>query len=208
VKVKILYAIGWCLSRLIMSVLFRVRITGTEHIPDRGAFILASNHISFYDPPFLGASVRRELYFFAKKELFDNALFGAVLRRVNALPARRGSVDRRALDTSIRVLGQGRGLVMFPEGTRSMTGDLLPPRAGVGLIAARVRCPIVVAHVQGSNRLLDCFLGRQRLSVTFGEPILPDDYGELPAGKQAYIKITGMVMERIRRLKDGVEHLK
>ena len=207
-RLKLLYWTGYSLTRLISWPLFRPRISGREHIPTVGGFILASNHISYYDPPLVGGWQRRELYFFAKKELFRNRLFGAVIRVANALPVSRGAVDRQALKLAIDVVKAGFGLTMFPEGTRSRTDQFLPPRPGIGIIAARAGCPIVPTYIHGSNKLRECLWGRDKMSITYGEPLTAEWVLSLGTGKEAYKQIAAKVMERIAELRYQVTGVK
>ncbi len=207
-RLKLLYWTGYSLTRLISWPLFRPRISGREHIPTVGGFILASNHISYYDPPLVGSWQRRELYFFAKKELFRNRLFGAVIRATNSLPVSRGAVDRQALKLAIDVVKTGFGLTMFPEGTRSHTDQFLPPRPGIGIIATRAGCPIVPTYIHGSNKLRECFWGRDKMSITYGEPLTAEWVLSLGTGKEAYQQIAAKVMERIAELRYQVTGVK
>jgi 1-acyl-sn-glycerol-3-phosphate acyltransferase len=199
---KILYWIGRTTTHVLGKLLFGIRITGTEHIPREGGFILASNHISYYDPPLVGSYIPRELFFFAKKELFKSRLFGAVLRRVNALPVRRGQMDREALKMSVAIINSKYGLTVFPEGTRSKTKEFLPPKPGIGLLATQAACPIVPAYIHGANRLKDCFRRRIRLSIDYGEPITAEWIASLPTEKNSYLTIAAEVMARIAALKE------
>ncbi len=201
---KTLYFAGWELSRILSRLAFRARISGQENLPESGGFILASNHISYFDPPLVGCWVPRAIHFFAKKELFDNKLFGAVLRRVNAIPVRRGTIDRRALQIAIEVVKRGHGLTVFPEGTRSKTGHLMPPKLGVGVIARQAQCPIVPAYLSGADRLKECLTGRQKLSVTYGKPLPADWVSSFPADKAGYLKIAQEVMASIAHLRDSM----
>lgn len=203
-RVKLLYYLGWSITRLISRVLFRIRITGQEHIPKTGGFIIASNHVSFYDPPLVGSWSTREMFFFAKAELFRNPLFGALIRRTNALPVKRGTIDRESITTAAGVIDRQFGLVIFPEGTRSLTGQFLEPKPGIGLIARRSPCPIVPAYVHGSNRLADCFLGKTRMSITFGEPISPEWSAAQEDGKAGYLAIAARVMGEIASLSSAI----
>jgi 1-acyl-sn-glycerol-3-phosphate acyltransferase len=204
VRVKILYYLGWSLTRLISKLVFRIKIAGKESFPGSGGFILATNHISWYDPLLVGSWSPREVYFFAKQELFKNRLFGWIITRTNALPVKRGTIDRAAMQQSAEVIYRGFGLTIFPEGTRSKTDDFLRPKPGIGILASRVRCPIVVGYVHGSNRLRDCLLGRTRMSVTYGPPIDPSEYADYPATKEGYMRIASDVMVRIGQLKERV----
>jgi len=194
---KILYYTGWTLTQIISKLVFRVKVTGQENIPKQGGFILASNHLSYFDPLLVGSWATRQVYFMAKQELFKNPLFGGIIRRTNALPLRRGTIDRAALDSCVEVIEQGYGLTVFPEGTRAKEGRFLDPKPGVGMVAVRARCPIVPACIHGSNNLRACFLGRDRLSITYGEPLPADWVASFDASKEGYPAIAQAVMERI-----------
>ncbi|MBU0982381.1 MAG: 1-acyl-sn-glycerol-3-phosphate acyltransferase [candidate division Zixibacteria bacterium] len=203
-KIKILYRLGWSLTRLLSKVVFRIRVSGSDRIPKDGPVILASNHISWYDPPLVGSWMWRETHFFAKSGLFEHPLFGAIIRRTNALPVKRGTIDREALKLAYEALRKPSGLVIFPEGTRSRSGEFRAPKLGVGMIARKIGCPIVPIYIHGANRLKDCFWGRQRLSITYGEPISVDYVNSVSSGRPGYQEIADTVMARIAALKEDV----
>lgn len=198
---KILYYTGWSFIRLISKLIFRIRVNGWENIPQEGGFIVASNHISYYDPPLVGSWNRRQMYFMAKKELFSYPIFGNIIRRTNALPVKRGVIDRNALEEASKVIQSGYGITIFPEGTRSKDGQFLPPKPGIGMIARQTECAILPAYINGSNRLWDCFLGRTRMSITYGEIISSEYIKSIPADKEGYHQIANEVMERIKAIK-------
>ncbi|MBU8934649.1 MAG: 1-acyl-sn-glycerol-3-phosphate acyltransferase [candidate division Zixibacteria bacterium] len=200
---KILFWAGWALSRVLFTVGGGLRIEGQEHIPRDGGFLLATNHISYYDPPLVGSCVPREVYFFAKQELFRNPLVKRLLLRVNALPVNRGAVDRQSLKASIDVIKAGYGLTFFPEGTRSRTGDLLSPKPGLGLIATRAQCPIVPTAIIGSDDFRSCLTRKRRIVVRFGEPFSSEWVASFGRGKGAYLEIAQAVMGRIGKLRDA-----
>lgn len=205
---KILYWLGWSLTRFVGGPLLGVKINGLEHVPMEGPFILASNHISYFDPPLVGSWIRRELFFFAKKELFDNKILGPIIWRTNARPVRRGAMDRDALKISLKALKDGYGLTVFPEGTRARHGTFLKPKPGIGLIAFQAKCPIVPCYIQGANRPKDCILRRTRVTIDYGPPISREWLESLPAAKETYLKIADEVMNRIAALKDARETAK
>lgn len=194
---KLLYYTGWLTFRTISKVIFRIRISGKENIPKSGGFILASNHISYYDPPLVGSWSTRQMYFFAKAELFKNKLFGAIIRRTNAIPVRRGVIDRQAIELAAAAIERGYGLVVFPEGTRARDGNFLKPKAGLGMLALRTGCPIVPAYVSGADRLKSCFWGQARLSITFGKMLESSWIDTFTQSKEGYEAISRAVMERI-----------
>ncbi len=202
---KPLYLIGWCLSWTMARLIFRMKVHNREFIPRKGAFILASNHISLADPQIVGSSVNRAMHFMAKRELFSNRFFGGILRRVNAHPLNRAGFDRKALETAITVLNSGEALIIFPEGTRARGVDFLPAHPGIGKIARSALVPVVPALVSGSNDLLSCFLGKKKLNVIFGRAIAADSIAEYPDDKTGYRKLADDIMDKIKDLKSELD---
>lgn len=184
-----------------MVVFCRLKIIGIENVPKKGALILASNHISAVDPPFLGSAVNRQLFYMAKKELFGNFILGPLIKRVNALPVNRGIFDRNALQTSMKILKNGDGLIMFPEGTRSKTGNLGKGKPGIGLLARSAIVPIVPAYIHNSKIFHKILFTGKRLIIVFGEPIGVERIKSVKDEKNGYREIAAEVMERIRKLR-------
>ena len=198
---KILFWTGWTFFRIVATIIFRVKIIGAENIPKTGGFILASNHISYYDPPLVGCCIHREVYFFTKRELFRFKPFGWVLLRVNARPVNRAGVDRAAIESAVEILKSGNGLTVFPEGTRSRTKDFLPIKPGIGMIARQAEVAIVPCYIHGANQLWKCFIGRTRLSVSYGAPISAEWVRTQEMTKEGYLAVADEIMGRIRQLK-------
>ena len=115
---KLHYRIGWLLALGLARLLWGFRVTGRERVPRSGPVVVASNHISNWDPLLVGLACPREVHFLAKRELFENRAFAALIRAYNAIPLDRDGSDRKALRLARRILGDGRALLMFPEGTR------------------------------------------------------------------------------------------
>jgi 1-acyl-sn-glycerol-3-phosphate acyltransferase len=205
---KILYYSGWTLTRIISKLIFRIKITGQHNIPEEGGFILATNHRSYFDPLLAGSWATRQVYFLAKKELFANKFFGWVITQTNALPVRRGTIDRHALQLCLEVLSKGYGLTIFPEGTRAKTGGFLDPKPGIGVIAAQAKVPIVPAYIHGSEQLGPAFWGSEKMAIHYGEPISADSLESYPADKTGYMQIAEMVMDRIKGIRGSVLPLK
>jgi 1-acyl-sn-glycerol-3-phosphate acyltransferase len=149
------------------ATLWRRRVRGLENVPRRGPLLLAANHASLADPPLVGSSLLRPLYFMAKEELFRIPLFSWVLRQVNAFPIKRKGGDLGALRTAQNILAAGGAMIVFPEGTRQRGGVLGQPKAGVGLLALRSKAPVVPVYVHNSHRV-PAF---PKLEVIFGPPL-------------------------------------
>ena len=132
---------------------FRVRISGTDHIPATGAAIIAPNHKSFLDPFFVGIATRRHVRYMAKTELFKGPL-GRLLLGLGAFPVRRGEADAAAMQTARLILEHGGLVVVFPEGTRVEDPDALgSPHHGAGRLALQTGAPIIPAAIAGTQKL-------------------------------------------------------
>ncbi|MCI0515085.1 1-acyl-sn-glycerol-3-phosphate acyltransferase [candidate division KSB1 bacterium] len=185
------------------QLLFGLRVKGAEVVPEKGRIILASNHISGWDPPVLGVSTTREVHFLAKKELFAVPGLGWLIRILNAIPIDRGAGDVRALKTFISILNQEAAVILFPEGTRSKTGELGTAREGVGLIAMKTNSDIIPVYISGTRKIKNAIFRKPRLRVIFGNRIYLKDYEHSPLeGKDLYKQISTDVLKEIQRLKD------
>lgn len=173
-RAGLLYRVGWGLSWLLLRIYCRGRVTGAEHLPAAGPVLIAANHASVLDPPFIGAATRRPLTYLGRATLFDHRLFGAVIRRTNAIPVDRDGGGPAGLRVVLQALGGGRAVVLFPEGTRTRDGRLQPLKPGVGLIALKSSAPVVPVWIEGSFRVLS--RNRRvprptRVEVRFGSPV-------------------------------------
>ncbi len=196
------------LYRVYFRLYHRGRVYDAKRLPDEGGFILAANHASFLDPPLLGQACKREAFFMARDTLFRNWLGGWILRSWNCVPIKREGGDIGAMRTALRLLGEGKAVLMFPEGTRSPDGQLQEARAGIGMIVARSEAKVVPMRIFGSERALP--RGKKlprpvRLIVKFGEPFaypLPADFDQLrgDALKAVYQEIGREIMRRIADL--------
>lgn len=167
------YWLGKSFVRVFARSFLDFHLEGLEGIPRRGPLIVACNHISFWDPPLVGASIPRPMHFVAKAELFENRLFGALLRSYNAIPIHRGTQARAGLRGAEEVLSAGGAVLIFPEGTRNRSRTLLPPRAGVARLSAATRSPVLPACITGSNQIRRSMLRKVPIRITFGSPMMP-----------------------------------
>lgn len=172
------------------------RLYGTANLP-KGGYVLCTNHRSWFDPPLVGCHLWGPIAFFAKAELFRNPVAKWFLDRLNALPVRRGAVDRRALKTVMDALGQGMPVLVFPEGTRSRTGRMLTPRPGVGFLARHGNVPIVPAYIRGTDPARRSVFRWGRMRMTFGAPITLDEINAHSADNGGYRALSWLIMRRI-----------
>ncbi|HEY1369600.1 MAG TPA: lysophospholipid acyltransferase family protein [Gaiellaceae bacterium] len=176
---SVIYSLIAVLSAPFLYGLFRLRVRGREHIP-RGGFVLASNHLSNFDPWPLGMPLwpRHHLRFMAKSELYWWPLT-LVLNAAGAFPVRRGQADHEAIETAVRLAREGYPVAMFPEGTRRRKGLRKKwearPRSGAARIALEAGVPLVPVAVRGTDRLSR----GGPLRVAYGAPVPVDDLLEL-----------------------------
>jgi 1-acyl-sn-glycerol-3-phosphate acyltransferase len=199
-------------ARFIARSITRVRIEGAlDEIPREGPVILAANHISNADAVILGAwltkSLGRRIHWLGKKEMFDWPVVGYVARNGGIHPVDRGAADVDAFRTAERVLREGHILMIFPEGTRSPTGELQKPKDGLAMLALRTGAPIVPIGISNTDRVWPKgkLLPRpgRHATMRVGHAFRLAD--ELPAGldrKSAKTAATDLIMRRIAALLD------
>src|SRR2546430_12483293 len=125
------YWIGYHSSRLLARLFYRFRIIHRERMIQSGPVIVAMNHQSYLDPPLAGNACDRPIYFLAKKSLTNVPLLGWLLPKLNVIPVDQEGIDRSALKALIRVLKSGHAALVFPEGSRTLDGNLQPALPGV-----------------------------------------------------------------------------
>jgi 1-acyl-sn-glycerol-3-phosphate acyltransferase len=187
------------------DVFFRGNVLGLENLPRTGSFLLAANHTSFLDPPLIGSQVQRQIAYFARKTLWKPGFASWWLDTVGTIPVDRdGGQDVSAIKRVLRALKEDKGLILFPEGTRSPDGALQAPKAGVGLICCRAQVPVVPVRIFGSFEAYGKSRGLRLgtpVSIVFGAPILPAVYDEPNAGKERYQIASERIMSRIAALR-------
>lgn len=168
------YFVGWSLFRLIFRLYFRWRVFDAGRVPQNGPVILAANHTSFLDPPLVGAALDRDISYLARESLFRFPLIGALLRSWNSVPVDREGGGAAGLRAILDRLLAGGGIILFPEGTRSIDGQLKAARSGIGLTVIKSSAPVVPVRVFGTyeayGRHMKFPLPR-RVMVKFGEPM-------------------------------------
>lgn len=184
---KLRYRVGTRIIYWIWKILFGFRVEGRDNIPNNGGIIIAANHLSNYDPPLIGTGVwNRECYFFAKQELFAiNRFYTWVIKVFNAYPVDTKKTSKAALELTMKLLNKGLGIIFFPEGTRSKTGNFLQFNAGVGWLALKCGVPIIPTLINGTNTpLIRQFIRKTGVCVRFGEPILPHKFKSEKDGRK------------------------
>lgn len=142
-------------------------VEGREKIPESGC-ILCPNHTHLLDPVHVAFSLglREKPRFMAKAELFKNRIFGAVLRSVGAFPVQRGKADIQSIRESLKILGEGGKLLIFPEGTRVKEGEEVDAKAGAAFLASRANVPMVPMFIENSTKMFSI------VKITVGDPVV------------------------------------
>lgn len=197
--------------RVAFDMFFRGEVCGLENLPVRGGFLLAANHASFLDPPLIGCQISRQIAYFARKTLWKGGFASWWLDSVGTIPVDRdGGQDVSAIKRVLRALKDERGLILFPEGTRSSDGRLQAAKPGVGFIACKTQVPVVPVRIFGSY---EAFGKGRRLhlgtpvTVVFGAPLPPAVYDEPRAGKERAQIASERIMAAIARLQPPPERV-
>ena len=191
------------LTRLIARLFFRFRVLHGERVIQEGPVILAMNHQSYLDPPFAGIACKRAIYFLARKTLLDIPLLGWVLPRLNVIPVDQEGNDRSALKALIRILRAQHCVLVFPEGSRTLDGNLQPALPGVGFVIAKTLAPVVPMRIFGAHRALPRGGGKLRfcpITIVVGEPIRFSATEVENGGRELYPRLSERVMEAIAAL--------
>ena len=168
--------------------------------------ILAANHASFFDPPLVAASWPEPIHFLARKTLFDLPILSPLIKNLNAHPLASGS-ELAALKAACRLLGEGKSMLIFPEGTRSLDGKIAPFKSGACLLSQKAKAPIIPVYIHGS---FDAWPRHKKLPIpfgyhtacAFGPPIWPESFENSKEGQQA---MTEFLQKEVERLQTEVE---
>ncbi|UCF03971.1 MAG: (d)CMP kinase [bacterium] len=200
------YRISHFLVRWFFKLIFGLRITGSENLEFKENLLFASNHLSYADPPIVGCALNREVWFVAKKELFKNRLFAWLIRTYHAIEIDREEISRKSIKTILGILRKGMSVLMFPEGTRSLDGDLGELKSGLGFVARLSGTTIIPVYASGTNELKQCFLRRKKLEVRIGPPIRVRAEGGAESRKNDNTILSSMVRQALRILKDEAQN--
>lgn len=190
------YHFGKAVCNLFCTLAFRVEVYGQDKLPPTGGFILASNHVTDFDPLFIGIKLKRQLNFMAKAELFKNKLFGMVLRGLGAFPVDRGSGDNTAIQKAIDTVEQGDILAIFPEGTRSKDGELKRFKSGAIVVAAQTGANIVPTsvYIEDISQQKGIHF-RSRVVVRYGD-VIPNELLKIDVANPSTIKKAGTLVRQ------------
>lgn len=189
-----IYTIGRLAVIPIFKLLYFSEYKNKKNLPE-GACIICSNHLSNSDPLLVGIGQKRQIRFMAKEELFENKFLKAVISATGAFPVTRGHAEEKGLSNAETVLKDGEVLGIFPEGTRSKTGELLRMRSGAALLAASNKVPVLPMCITPKGGKMKIF---NKVKITYGELLTLEDLGitgEKPNYKNASRVISNAIAE-------------
>ena len=204
---RVLYFIGWVLWSVLLRTYNRYTVHGRHHIPPAGTgLLIAANHTSYYDPPLVGIAFFERIWFLARDSLFTKSkFFGWLIKSVNAVPISRERLDLKTMRTVQNLCAQGRKVLIFPEGTRSVDGELQSGLAGVGLFVDKIGADVMPVCIEGAYSAFSRhsrWPSPGRIKVNIGEPLRAADWQDLPKGRGRYQHIADDIMAAIGKLQD------
>ena len=197
-----MYTFVETLLRPIFMSVYRVRITGREHVPESGPCVLAANHVSVLDGFFLGIAVTRQVRFMAKSELYRVPVVKQILLAAGAFPVRRGADAGRAVAAGVKLLEQGAVVGLFPEGT-SLPDEKRGYKRGAARLALATGAPLIPVALIGTHLTLEPRTHRislPRVRIVIGEPLRVE---RQEPTEQAATELTARLQKAIETLRAG-----
>ena len=183
------------LVRIFLSIWFKVEVENVERFEKlKTSCIVAPNHQSAWDTVLVPAFSKRVMYMMAKAELFENKIFGALLKGLKAFPVKRGKGDITAVKTAVSLLNQGQSICMFPEGTRNKGDKPIRFKTGASRIAITAKVPILPVAIVSD------FKFRGKVKIIYGEPIYFDECYDKTLTKEDFQKETDRVQNAVEQM--------
>jgi 1-acyl-sn-glycerol-3-phosphate acyltransferase len=201
---RVHYALSQLVAWFLFVLFFGFRCFGRGKIPRQGGCIIACSHQSFLDPIIIGFSSSRAVNYLARSTLFNNRLFAALIRSYGAFELERDEADIKALKKCVERLRRGEIVLLFPEGTRTRTGEIGLLKPGVFLMSNRAGVPVVPAAIEGSLRSWPRgrkFPGLAPIRIAYGEPIYPG------SGEVSYRQLAEELRVRMKKLQARISRV-
>ncbi|MDR1401819.1 MAG: 1-acyl-sn-glycerol-3-phosphate acyltransferase [Puniceicoccales bacterium] len=202
-----IYRIVVFIAKMMFRELFDGNVYGDSNVPRSGPCLIACNHLSYFDPPFVGSAIgSREVFSLARSSLFGTKFHNWLFGNMNCIPLERQSGDIKAIKAALRMLSEGKCLMIFPEGTRSHDGSAKVPLAGVGMLACKTEAPVIPCKVFGTFEIMSrsskFFDWNKKANIAFGPPLRAANY--MPDGtmreKDKYKLATQIIMSAVENL--------
>ncbi|MCK4463338.1 MAG: 1-acyl-sn-glycerol-3-phosphate acyltransferase [Candidatus Omnitrophica bacterium] len=203
--------IAYRLSRLIFVVWLKLfhslKVFGKENLPKKGPFICVPNHISFADPPVVGVACNTmPLHFMAKERLFEDKRWGWWFRWMDCIRISRDKKDYRAIKEVLKKLKEGKCAAIFPEGTRSESGELKAPELGVGFLAVKSNVPVIPFFLSGTEKALpinERYRVGVPVKVCIGKAVDFKGIEKIKDRKEKYRFVSNKIIQAIAELKNA-----
>lgn len=184
------------------KIFHRIEFHGSENIPATGPVIIASNHVSYYDPVIVSTCVYRDMKFMAWEKLFTIPILRSMIRFFGAFPVELTKVDKSAYVDALKILLKNKALIIFPEGGRSDNGEVKDLKLGIARLALKTNARIVPVTLVGvyeawpKHRLLPRPV---KISVYYHKPITIDkhEFTDIKSRNEYFNKITDQVTKII-----------
>ena len=179
---RAVYDLSRIAVRLLGRLCFGIRYLGKENFPSEGGALVCSNHQSYLDPVLIGSMCNRRLNYLARENLFSSRLFGGLIRFYDAIPVRRDGMSIAGLKETLRRLKRQEMVLIFPEGTRTDSGEIQPLKAGFSVLARKQQVPLVPVAIAGAFHVWPkgARLPRPaRVCLAAGEPISAEQVADL-----------------------------
>ena len=202
---KTVYWLGYLFFKSAGKAFYNLQLVNEDKLVKEGGVMMAANHESFLDPPLIGISHPTNVTYLARKTLFTG-ITKWLYTRWDAIPIDQENPDMTGLKKIIKALKGGKKVVMFPEGERTLTGDLNPALPGIGLIIAKSQSVVQPMRIFGARDALPRGSGKlkmEQIAVVVGDPIYFDkETLKQYRGKEGYQKIADIVMQAISEIED------
>lgn len=198
----LVYRVCRNLSRALAEAALSYRVINEERIIEHGGVLICCNHVSYLDPPLAGIAWKGPVHYLARKTLLSNPVSRWLFPRLHVVPIDQERAGFAGLKTIIKALQEGNRVLIFPEGSRSPSGQLQAAEPGTGLVVAKAKVPVIPMRLFGAHEALPQGSGRFQLktvTAVIGEPIRFDQE-ELPQGKDAYQQISDRILAAIAAL--------
>lgn len=183
-------------TRIFYNCIYDIRFEGVENIPDKSGYIIACNHLYYFDPILLSFRIKDWIRYLGKAELFENPISGAIFRGIGTIAVDRGSGDTSVIDECVAVAKKGQIIGIFPEGTRSTDGKLGRPKSGMALIAKQTACDILPCAILSERPLRF----RSKITIRYGELIPAEQLSLNEESPRALKRATKLVWAKISEL--------
>lgn len=201
---KLPYRLGWHMFRALARGFYDYRVIGQERLATvGGGALIVCNHASFFDPPLVGIAFDEDIYYLARKSLMSNPIAARVYDAWNSIPVDQDKPDMSGVKNVIRHLKSGHKVLIFPEGSRTEDGNLLPGEPGVGLIVAKAGVPVIPMRLFGTREALPrggSFPQPSQITLVIGETWHYDSANYDATGKDLYQAISSDLMARIAEI--------